>query len=77
MDRDARARAAARAAWPVKRMRLGHEDEPVAPPGASPSELVAMVWGLTLDAWAMTGQPLPDYARADAPGRLARRRGPA
>lgn len=59
---------AARASWPVKKTRLGDEDEPAAPPGASPSERVAMVWTLTLDAWAMTGQPLPDYARADAPG---------
>lgn len=48
--RDARARAAARASWPVEKTRLGDEDEPAAPPGASPSERVAMVWTLTLDA---------------------------
>jgi hypothetical protein len=75
MDEQARARAAARAAWPGKKTRLGEgeEDESVIPSGASPSECVAMVWQLTLDAWAMTGTPLPTYTRANMPGRVSRR----
>lgn len=55
----------------VKR-RLGEEDSPAAPAGASPSECFAMVWPLTLDAWAMTGRPLPTYLRTNIPGRLVR-----
>ena len=37
-----------------------------------PAACVAMVWALTLDAWAASGQPIPTYARADAPGRVIR-----
>ena len=32
------------------------------------------MWQLALDAWALTGQPLPDYDRASIPGRLIRPR---
>jgi hypothetical protein len=42
---------------------------------ASPAECVAMVWALTLDSWASARAEIPDYARAEAPGRLLRRRG--
>jgi len=34
--------------------------------------LVGMVTELTLAAWAMQRRPIPDYARAEMPGRLAR-----
>jgi hypothetical protein len=73
MDEQARARAAARAKWPGKKTRLGEEDESVVPSGASPSECVAMVWQLTLDAWAMMEKPIPTYTRAKMPGRVSRR----
>lgn len=45
------------------------EDELV---GGTAAERIAMVWQLTLDAWAMSGQPLPTYARHEAPGRKGR-----
>lgn len=32
-----------------------------------------MLWELTLGAWALTGKPLPDYARAQMPGQIVRR----
>ena len=73
MDEGARARAAARAEWPGRKARLGEEDDSVAPADATPSECVAMVWQLTLDAWAMMGKPIPTYTRAEMPGRIKRR----
>lgn len=75
MDDAARARAQQRAAWPGGTTHLD-ADAPPDVSGLSPSERVAAVWSLTLDAWAMTGRPLPDYARAEAPGGLRRLRGP-
>jgi hypothetical protein len=41
--------------------------------GLTPSERVAMVWRLTLDAWAFRGEPIPSYARGESPGRIVRR----
>jgi hypothetical protein len=68
-------RAAARAGWAGVLSRLGEEDDAAAPSRATPSERVAMVWALTLDAWAMRGLPLPSYSRAELPGRMVRGRG--
>jgi hypothetical protein len=65
-------RAAARASWPISRHRLGESPSDVLH-DVSPADCIAMVWSLTLDAWAAAGRPIPDYARADAPGRLLRR----
>jgi hypothetical protein len=36
------------------------------------AERIAMVWALTLDAYALRGEALPDYDRGDAPGRVVR-----
>ena len=32
-----------------------------------------MVWTLTLEAWKMSGQPMPDYPRGEMPVRILRR----
>lgn len=65
------ARAQARAGWPISRHRLDDDGDDVLR-DVPPSDCVAMVWALTLDAWAAAGRPIPTYARADAPGRLIR-----
>jgi hypothetical protein len=75
MSGDPAERARARAGWPVVRARLGDE-APDLLLGIPPAERVAMVWALTLDAWAMRGESIPDYARAQAPGRVVRPRKP-
>jgi hypothetical protein len=75
MDENARARAARRAGWPGSKSRLGDADDAVSTKATTPSERVAMVWSLTLDAWAMSGKPLPTYTRAEIPGRVVRGRG--
>ena len=69
---DARkARAAARATMPIRNVALRDEAAPDLT-HLSPSARVALVWELTLDAWASSGKPMPEYDRADAPGRIIR-----
>jgi hypothetical protein len=72
MGEAAEERRRARAETPIVRTTLGEEGRSAAVPG-TPSERVAMVERLTMEAWAMSGRPLPSYARAEAPGRLVRR----
>lgn len=71
MDAEREARRAARARWPIHKTTLEHERTEVLS-GFTPSELVAMVHRLTLDAWAMSGRPLPDLPRDQWPGRIIR-----
>jgi len=76
MPRDdaSRARAAARANMTLRVVELAQEEAPDLS-SLSPSARVAMVWELTLDAWASSGQPIPDYDRSHAPGRMLRSHG--
>lgn len=72
-DRSREQRARARAAWPVRKFSLGQE--PVDDLSAlTVSERVAIVWRLTQDAWASTGAAIPDYSRAQTPGKVIRSR---
>lgn len=74
----AEGRRAARRYWPGAKLTLkASEASANAPPASTPSERVAMVWQLTLDAWAMSGAPLPTYTRAAMPGFMSRGSGPA
>jgi hypothetical protein len=65
-----RQRAAARASWPIHRTTLGAPDSERV--DASLGERVAMVYELTLAAWAMSGRPMPTYRRSEMPGRVLR-----
>lgn len=71
-DRTREQRALARANWPIERHRLSDETDDVLR-SVEPAACVAMVWTLTLDAWASSGTAIPDYERAAAPGRVVRR----
>ena len=66
------ARARARATWAGRVARDGTHAPALAPPASTPGERLAMVWRLTLDAWAFSGRAIPDYERKDAPGRVLR-----
>lgn len=66
-------RVAARRSWPGLKTTLAEA------PGAEDlsatttvEERLAMMWGLTVGAWSLTGQPMPDYSRANMPGRVIR-----
>lgn len=67
-----RARARARATWPMRKFALGQE-----PPddlsALSMGERIAMVARLTADAWSFMGAELPSYSRAEMPGKVIRR----
>lgn len=41
---------------------------------ASPpvGDVLAAVWAVSMDAWATSGRDLPDYQRADMPGKVIR-----
>jgi hypothetical protein len=68
-DDERTARVAARAAWPIRRYRLGEEPGDDLSATTTAAERLAMVWELTLDTWASAGKPLPAYSRAETPIR--------
>lgn len=43
------------------------------PPSApTPAERLAMMWPLSVEAWLLSGRPLPEYRREEMPGRVLR-----
>jgi len=67
-----RQRAAERADWPVRVHRLTDQPGNDLKSMTTAAERVAMVWQVTLDAWASAGRPLPQYERHQMPVRLIR-----
>lgn len=72
MSEDARKkRAAARAGWAIEKVAI--EDIPeVEVIDAPPEVLIALCTQLSLQAWALSGKPLPVYTRATMPGCVIR-----
>ncbi len=68
-------RAKARAAWPVRVVALGEEGATDARDTTTVAERLRLVAVLTREQWAFSGREIPDYARADMPGRVLRRGG--
>lgn len=70
---------AARGSWPIRVYRLGGEPGDDLTATTTAAERLAMVWPLTLEAWAMAGKALPTYSRGETPIRVVpsgvRRRG--
>jgi hypothetical protein len=71
-DGDQAARRAARGTWPVRRYRLGEEPADDLSSSTTAEQRLAMMWPLALEAWSLTGQPLPDYTRESIPVRVIR-----
>ena len=65
-------RAAARADWPIRRYALGEEPTENLSATTTPEERLGMMWELALQAWSLTGKPLPEYERHEIPGRVTR-----
>jgi len=63
------ASASNRQSWPVRRFRLGSESGPDLSTTTTPEQRLDMVWPLTLEAWALTGRPIPQYYRSETPVR--------
>ena len=66
-------RAQRRAAWPIRRFKLGDEPSDDLRETTTADDRLAMMWPLALDAWASMGKPLPEYTRETMPGRIVRR----
>ena len=62
-------RARARRAWPVRRLRRGDDPGDDLSSTTSAEERLAMMWPLAIEAWSLTGRPMPDYGREDTPVR--------
>lgn len=58
--------------WPIRKYALGHEParDPLDPTTAE--QRVAMMWPLALQMWTLAGKDLPQYTRANMPGRIIR-----
>lgn len=72
-DEEREKRRAARASWPGWFGRL--EDAPDAEdlrPYTTIEQRIALVGELSARGWALSGKPVPDYARSQAPGRVVR-----
>jgi len=59
----------------VQRYALGAEPDDDLSATTTVEERIAMMWPLAVDAWIASGQPWPDYARSEAPGRILRSTG--
>ena len=57
------ARAAARHSLPIRIFRLGAEPSDDLSGSTTPEQRLAMMWPLALEAWSVSGRPLPRYAR--------------
>ena len=73
-DRYASLRAAQRRNWPVHKYTLGAEPSDDLSGQTTPEQRLEMMWPLALEAWLLTGKPIPDYSRAETPIVLARRK---
>lgn len=60
-------RAASRAGWHVSRHLLGQEPGPNLSASTTAEERLEMMWPLALEAWTLTGRPLPDNRRSTMP----------
>ena len=61
-----------RRSWPVRVHRLGDAPGDDLSATTTVDERLAMMWPLAQEAWALTGLPVPAYARHQAP--VGRRR---
>ena len=62
-----RARAEARAAWPVETFGLTSVPNDDLSASTTPEARLAMMWPLALEVWGLTGRPLPTYERRHCP----------
>jgi hypothetical protein len=66
------ARAAERRSWPGQLLGLEEQGSEDLSASTTRRERIAMMWRLAVDAWAMAGREIPNYGRAEMPGRLIR-----
>ena len=69
-QKEAATRALDRDGWPVRVYKLGEEPGDDLSGTTTAEQRLAMMWPLALEAWGLTGRPLPDYKREEAPVRV-------
>ena len=60
-------RADRRHSWPVRVHRLGEEPCDDLSAATTPEARLAMMWELAVEAFVLSGAPLPDYERHETP----------
>ncbi len=76
MDReknDRERRRLARRWWPVRKFRLGSEPSDDLSDSTTAERRLEMMWPMALEAWSLSGRPLPAYTRSETPVRVLRR----
>jgi hypothetical protein len=68
-----RARAEARAAWPVRTFALGNEPHENLSKSTTAAERLAMMWPLARSAWLLAHGEIPSYPRGEMPCRAIQR----
>jgi hypothetical protein len=58
--------------WPISKYQLGQEPGDDLSRVTTAQQRLEMMWPLAKEAWLLSGRPIPDYRREDAPGRLFR-----
>ncbi len=53
----------------MRKLRLGDEPGDDLSATTTAEERIAMMWPLATEAWSLTGRPMPDYEREEAPVR--------
>lgn len=72
MDDASAERARGRANWVGRLTTLEDQDDAAIVDHGTAAQRLAMQWRVTLDAWASSGRAMPDYSRANMPGRVIR-----
>ena len=53
----------------MRKLRLGDEPGDDLSGSTTAEERLAMMWPLAVEAWSLTGEPMPEYKREDIPVR--------
>ena len=53
----------------MRKRKLGGDPEEDLGATTTAEERLAMMWPLAAEAWSLTGRPMPEYGRKDAPVR--------
>ena len=53
--------------WPIRVHRLGAEPPDDLRDQTTAEQRLEMMWPLALEAWSLTGKPIPDYSRHETP----------
>ena len=74
MNQDEREkRAKGRSTWPGRKMTLEEAARQELAKPVPSEQLFQVMWQMAVDAWALSGQEIPTYTRANTPGKVIRR----